>query len=209
MAKLFNGILGAPSGKVGGVVAGSWKDKSYIRAYSVPANPNTPAQQAQRDKFRKCVNFAKLLIGQVFNVYTDQFLKSMSGYNYFISRNIDNFADPVNYAAIKITEGKLFMPQILSVEEDPANDAVAVQFSTENGSNGVSADEVYGAVYNVTTGVMRFALAPSRRDSGSLAFALPMEAGDKVVTYIFAAKKTGTVIDMISDSDSHVTDSVA
>jgi hypothetical protein len=101
MAKLLNGLLGPASGRVGNIVAASWKQTNYARSYVVPANPNTTAQQAQRNAFGKCVDFAKLLVGQIFNPYTDRFQTNMSGFNFFIKRNIEAFKQTNGWISVR------------------------------------------------------------------------------------------------------------
>ena len=52
MGKIKQGILGAVSGKVGGVVGSSWKGIAYLKVLPASvANPNTAAQQTQRGAF--------------------------------------------------------------------------------------------------------------------------------------------------------------
>jgi hypothetical protein len=45
MSKVNGGLLGTFSGKIGGMVGGSWKGIQYARGYVVPSNPNTDAQK--------------------------------------------------------------------------------------------------------------------------------------------------------------------
>lgn len=88
MAKIKAGILSKVSGKVAGVVGGTWKGTNYLRELVKPANPNTPLQQAQRGKMAFVVAVARLLVGDVLNPYLNKFCKTMSGYNWFCKENI-------------------------------------------------------------------------------------------------------------------------
>ena len=88
MAKIRAGILSKVSGKVAGVVGGTWKGTNYLRELVKPANPNTPLQQAQRSKMAFVVKAARQLIGDVLNPYLNKFCKEMSGYNWFCKENI-------------------------------------------------------------------------------------------------------------------------
>lgn len=88
MAKIRAGILSKVSGKVAGVVGGTWKGTNYLRELVKPANPNTPLQQAQRGKMAFVVRAARQLIGDVLNPYLNKFCKEMSGYNWFCKENI-------------------------------------------------------------------------------------------------------------------------
>jgi hypothetical protein len=201
MAKITNGVLGPASGKIGGVVFGSWKNKNYVRAHVTPANPNTVLQQTQRTKFSLCVTFAKLLIGQCFNVYTDQFLKEMSGFNYFIKKNIARFVAEVDYANILVTEGKLYPPVCGALTWNVGDSAYESLIMNGYGSNGTSDDDVYGCLYDDVGKVMYWAIAPVKRANVPLKFELE-EAGTarSFHAYIWAASLNGTKITLISNS---------
>lgn len=199
MSKLQTGILGGPKGKVGGVVGFRWKDKDCIRGYAIPANPNTTAQQAQRNLMKECVAFAKLLVGQVFNTYTDKFIRSMSGFNYFVKSNIKVFDGTTDYTKIKVTEGQLYVPTITSAIYD--SDEISVEYSEALGNNGLATDKVYVVAYHKPTGIMYFPAAESDRTTGAITVTVGsgLVATDFVV-YAFAAQYTRTLVTMISNS---------
>ena len=88
MAKIKAGILSKVSGKVAGVVGGTWKGTNYIRELVKPSNPNTALQQAQRGKMAFVVATARQLVGDILNPYLNKFCKTMSGYNWFCKENI-------------------------------------------------------------------------------------------------------------------------
>lgn len=92
MAKIKAGILSKVSGKVAGVVGGTWKGTNYLRELVKPANPNTPLQQAQRGKMSFVVKVARQLVGDVLNPFLNKFCKTMSGYNWFCKENIGGLA---------------------------------------------------------------------------------------------------------------------
>lgn len=204
MGVLRSGILGQIRGKVAGVVGGQWKDKNYLREYVKPANPNTAAQQAQRGKFALAVEFSKPLVGQVFNVYSDRFQKSMSGFNFFIKSNIAEFVDPVSFTDIAITEGKLFTPSISSLTLDAGSNEVTIKTSVSLGSNGATDDGVFGIAHNQSTGRWGFAEAEITRNQGSsgLIFPLVMSVGHTVVCYAWGIQRIGSSISSISDSSA-------
>lgn len=199
MGIILNGILGAVSGKVAGVVGAKWKDKAYLRAFVKPANPNTAAQQVQRTKFSDVVNFAKSLVGQVFNAYTDKFQKSMSGFNFFIKRNIDIFDGTPDYTVIKVTEGPLKTPTAtLAVL---AANTVTITFSTGLGNNGLADDDIFAAVYNKDNGLWAFPDAEVNRSTGTID--IDVESGSSATdlqTYVWAAQSVGGILDIISNS---------
>lgn len=59
MAK-FNTLAGGYYGKLGATVGQRWKNLRTVRAYVVPNNPRTAAQQANRKLFSDCVPYAQL-----------------------------------------------------------------------------------------------------------------------------------------------------
>lgn len=100
MAKIKAGILSKVSGKVAGVVGGTWKGTNYLRELVKPANPNTPLQQEQRGKMSFVVKAARQLVGDVLNPYLNKFCKTMSGYNWFCKENISKASGtPLKFAS--------------------------------------------------------------------------------------------------------------
>jgi len=166
MGILRAGILSQISGKVAGVVGGTWKNVNYVREYVVPANPNTADQQTQRNKFTLAVAFGKLILGSVLNVFVDPFQKTMSGFNYFIKQNIAFFTAVVAYPSLLVTFGKLYFGGIISATL--TGSSVTATFSTDVGSNGSSADKVYGCIYDTASGKMFFNVAGTVTRSGAI-----------------------------------------
>lgn len=64
MGKL-NLLKGAYSGKVGQTVGAKWKNLSTIRTYSIPADPNSPAQQITRTGFKELSSFFGMFADQI------------------------------------------------------------------------------------------------------------------------------------------------
>lgn len=59
MGKIYQGVLGGFSGKLGMVVGYTWRGRPCIRVYRHAINyPNTELQQKQRDWFVSMVRFA-------------------------------------------------------------------------------------------------------------------------------------------------------
>lgn len=93
MGKIYQGILGKVSGKVGSVVGSSWKGIATLRIYNnVVANPRTAGQIAQRSAFKQFSQLAKSLLAGLIKPYWDKKALRMSGYNSFIKANLANGA---------------------------------------------------------------------------------------------------------------------
>lgn len=61
----MNLLKAAYTGKVGETVGAKWKDKNTIRVRTVPANPNTQAQQTVRGGFSEMSKFVSLFADQI------------------------------------------------------------------------------------------------------------------------------------------------
>jgi hypothetical protein len=201
MARLRSGILGNIRGKVAGVVGGQWKDVNYIREYVKPANPNSAAQQTQRTKMSDCVAFAKTLVGPIFNVFTDKFQKSMSGFNAFVKANIAVFDGTPDYSAIKVTEGKLSPITAFVVTYNTADGDLIAAWTANNGNNGEDTDGVYLACYDESTGLWYFSIAMEQRSVETKTDVLPtgLTAGN-LHCYAVISQYSGVILDLVADS---------
>lgn len=201
MAKLRSGILGNIRGKVAGVVGGQWKDINYVREYVKPANPNTAAQQTQRTKMADAVAFCKALVGPVFNAYTDKFQKAMSGFNFFVKRNIAEFDGAVDYAALLLTEGKLHAPTNFAAVYDTGFADATLTWDETLGNNGALTDAIFGAIYDAGTGLWYFPAAEGDRDAESLVVPVPSGLTEAdLKAYVWAIRYSGTIVDAISSA---------
>ena len=52
-------------GKVGQTVGAKWKNKSTIRTYTKPSNPNTSGQQSVRGVFAEMTSFVAMFADQI------------------------------------------------------------------------------------------------------------------------------------------------
>lgn len=155
MGKIKQGILGGFSGKVAGLVGSSWKGIAVIKARPLSvANPRTVAQVAQRTKFSTVTSIASKALVQIIKPLWDRAAQQMSGYNAFVSRNIESFkADgmflPNNFT---ITLGKNLKQSITNtlVTSGDANVTVSWDASTLEGEQ-LADDVAYLVVINQVT----------------------------------------------------------
>ncbi len=201
MARIRSGVLGNTRGKVAGIVGSQWKDKNYIREYVKPANPNTAAQQTQRTKMSDVVAFCKPLVGPVFNAYTDKFQKSMSGFNFFIKRNIDVYDGSPNLADMKLTEGKLHAPTVVAGAYTNGVADIDITWVESLGNNGSLTDKMYAAAYQNITKLWYFASAEVDRDAETLTIVGPTDAQpSNFEIYLWAIQYSGTIVNIISNA---------
>jgi hypothetical protein len=203
MATLANGILGGVRGKVGGVVGAQWKDKNYIRAYVLPGNPNTPAQQAQRSKMRDAVAFVRPLVGSVMNRFMDPFLKSLSGYNRFIQLNVARFVDLPFFGEIQLVDGKLIPMSQLAISNNPAPDMFDITWDTSTIAVDYEQFPVHIMVYNINTKIWSYFLDPAVvLINGTITVDVVTNTLDNLVAYVWYSQTVNNVLTNVAISAS-------
>lgn len=88
----LNLLKGAYTGKVGATVGSKWKNKSTVRTYSKPSNPDTPAQQQTRNGFKALSSFV-VLFADLIKRLTALDTRGMSVRNAILKINSDQIAD--------------------------------------------------------------------------------------------------------------------
>jgi hypothetical protein len=88
MKMTFSPLIAGLRGRAADAVASSWKGIPYVRKYVIPANPNTPAQQAVRQSFARCIPLWRSLY-YVLKLFLDSYGVDyqMSGMNVFVQKN--------------------------------------------------------------------------------------------------------------------------
>ena len=204
MAKIKAGILSKVSGKVAGVVGGTWKGTNYLRELVKPANPNTPLQQAQRSQMRAVVRCARTLTGDVFKPFLDKFLKNMSGYNWFVKNNIKKFdgTDNALNSALAFSTGNM----------QTGSAAFSLSLASASIATGESVPSVPAGHKLITTGIIYddtkgIAIVKTANDIGANEYVFgddewgDVAQGDKVCLGIFFADEDANgVIQAISTS---------
>jgi len=153
MGKIKRGILGGFSGKVANVIGGSWKGIAYMRAQPLSvSNPNTPAQQTQRGKFDWTRRAASALLSSIVQTFWNQYASAQSGYNLFISRNIDAFDQNgvITGANFNATIGNITPAPISSTSADAVANEVTLNWTDNSGEGTAQAtDRAIVVIYNV------------------------------------------------------------
>ena len=200
MGKLVGGPFGQLSGKTGDLVGASWKGISTIKRYQPNvANPQTAGQVAQRGKMANIVAFSQSILSTVIKPLWDRFQSGMSGYNAFVSRNIDLFAAelPSNFAALVISSGKMAPTAINSVVID-ASDGKATLAWTDDSGQGfkLGTDFAYVVVVNATKSTVEGGVLEDRRENsgGFLPLGLSYTAGDACHVYLSFLRADGSVV---------------
>ena len=151
MGKIYQGILGKVSGKVGSVVGSSWKGIATLRIYNnVVANPRTAGQIAQRSAFKEFSQLAKSLLVGLIKPYWDKKALRMSGYNSFIKTNLANGAATDLINKFVASKGNL-TTHVLTISIDADDDAGYCEHQSDvKGRYDLDTDEMNLVLVNTT-----------------------------------------------------------
>lgn len=209
MGKLVGGPFGQLSGKTGDLVGGSWKGIATIKRYQPNvANPQTAGQVAQRSKMSNIVAFSQAILASIIKPLWDRFQSGMSGYNAFVSRNIDLFSSamPTVFASLITSSGKMASTAITSMTVDASDKTLNLQWVNDSGQGfKLASDKVFVVFVNQTKGYVEgFALSAVRDDA--VVVARPTGAispADVCHAYLSFLREDGTVVSVNSYSTAN------
>lgn len=146
MGKLQGGILGIMTGKVGGVVGSTWKDKNTLRSYraSIAVN-NTAKAVAAKDVFSKCVAQAIQINGVIGRDLWQRFEKSQSGYNALVAqfRAAYTASNAFFEDDLVLSKGKIEDTPILAADINVNTKAITLTWNPANTGYQLSTDVPY------------------------------------------------------------------
>lgn len=152
MAIIKQGILGGIQNKIGNIVGTSWKGIAVIKSLPVSvANPRTAPQVLQRDRFRFCIAFAVSILAEVIKPLWDRFAQRQSGYNAFVSSNINYFDDSglISPSQLEISRGKMGATQIDTAIANGTSGNITITWLNDTGQGFKQAtDTAYVVVRN-------------------------------------------------------------
>lgn len=199
MAKIPSGILGAVSGRIGNIVGSSWKGINYIRSYVIPGNPNTVAQQTERNEFALIVKIAKNVLGSVIQIFWDPFIKNNSGWAHFIGINRKLLTALGNPETMHMAEGTL-EPDTITGANLVGTDVVVTWAGVPIG-NGQLTDPAIVVIYDILNDVA-FVDASATRTAGTVNVAVGAGRGAAFLfCWLFFADHATTPT-VVSYSDS-------
>lgn len=79
------------------LVASIWKGRNYMRTHFIPTNPNTPAQQVQRELMQSAVAGWQALgstYKEEWNTAATDVYPPISGFNYYVMQYLLTGAEP-------------------------------------------------------------------------------------------------------------------
>lgn len=158
MGKLQGGILGIMTGKVGGVVGSTWKDKNTLRSYrsSIAVN-NTAKAVASKNIFAECVAKAIQINGVIGRDLWQRFEKSQSGYNALVAQfrsayDINNQFLP---NALILSKGKIEETPILSASINAINKDITITWNTATTGYQLPSDIPYVVIMSIDYQVLK------------------------------------------------------
>lgn len=199
MGVIKRGILGGFSGSVGNVVGSSWKGIATMKAKPLSvANPNTAGQVAQRTKLANAVAYAKEILTATIKPLNDRFASGQSGFNLWLSRNIDQFAavPPAAPANIVMSQGNVTPAASMSFGiDDSSNQASGFWLDNTGSGDALATDEAYTVLYNRNTNDFLEDNSAIRSDGGNtIAIPATWLTGHVVDCYVSFRRADGTKV---------------
>jgi hypothetical protein len=199
MGVIKRGILGGFQNKVANIVGSSWKGIAVIKSLPLSvANPNTAAQQTQRNKFSSAVEFAGAILTTIVKPLWDRFAQQMSGYNAFIQANIDQFSNVglATPAGLITSRGSLVGVENLAATRNSGTKVITISWDDNSGTgNASSTDEAYILIYDVTQQkVLQSGPGVARGDEGVVTGALDWEVADVIAVYVAFRTTNGFLV---------------
>lgn len=200
MAIIKRGILGGFSKKIGNVVGSSWKGIAVMKSLPLSvANPKTASQTAQRTRFKAVGQFASVILVSCIKPLRDRFATEQSGYNTFVSKNIDTFVGATLQTPqdLSISEGNLTPVETLTVAGTVSTNVIRFGWDDNSAVGNASTDDrFFVVVYNKTqdwvegfnTGRLRESLQCDVNLSKDI------DAGDDVHVWASFRKVDGTIV---------------
>jgi hypothetical protein len=201
MGKISQGILGGLSGKVGNVIGGNWKGIDYVRIKpSSVANPRTPGQVNQRNKFSATIEFLQpnkdfLKIGfKAFAIKKTSFNAAMS---YTLGNAITGTAPnfTVDYSLALLSKGNLSTPLNGSVDLATANQVTFDWDDNSTDGNAEATDKSMVLAYNTSKKESIYILDGAQRSVTTQILSLPTSyTGDTIQLFMAFISENGKVV---------------
>jgi len=196
MARAKNGFTGPLSGKVGNLVACTWKGIPYVRSRpAIVKHPNSPSQMAQQMRMKKTMEFLhplKEFIRLGFGAYTE----NKSAFNVALSYNMKN-ALTGEYPDIKIDNSKALVSmgtlpgasQTTVSTDEPGK--IKIEWNPQSDEpNAHSYDQGIIVIYNTSIPEVYYTIEATKRDTGIAIINLPDKyQSHELQCYLIFARK--------------------
>lgn len=153
MATYHGGALGGFSGKVGSIIGSHWRDIDYIKGLHKRINRNSPAQLAQKEKWKMMVTFLSPLQAVLERGLSREDTRTKTAYNLALGYNLrysvikGEKGFEIDYKNILLSRGSLPGAAEIKVENGPEREFV-VSWSPVLASPMVSGEDMVTVVMN-------------------------------------------------------------
>lgn len=193
----MNLLKGNWEGKVGETVGAKWKNKSTIRTYTKPANPNTAAQQSVRSVFAQMTSFVALFADQI------KYLSALntagqSVRNAIIQANKMMISGGTfNKANLLISKGGL--QKVSGENAEAATKKVKVTWNNPTATNFTADAKLIAVMVQSTSGLVDVVEAPAIEGTTGVTSGVDFETGSVDVYVYFLDKRGSNKVASISD----------
>ena len=174
-------------GKVGQTVGAKWKNKSTIRTYTKPSNPNTAAQQGVRGVFAEMTSFVAMFADQI------KYLSALNTAGQSVRNAIiqANKAQLMNSAFDKTTLliSKGGLQKVAGENASGTSGKITITWTKPTATNFTANAELIAVMVQPSSGLVEVVTAPAAAEtvSGTMTF----ENGD-VDVYVYYLDKRGS-----------------
>ena len=184
-------------GKVGQTVGAKWKNKSTIRTYTKPANPDTAAQQSVRGAFGDMTSFVALFADQI------KYLSALNTAGQSV-RNAIIQANKAMIAAGTFTKANLIISkgglQKVSNEAGVADtNKVKITWDNPTATNFTANAKLIAVMVQPTSGLVDVVKADATSGATGVTSAIDFEAGTVDCYVYFLDKRGSNKVASISD----------
>lgn len=193
----MNLLKGNWEGKVGETVGAKWKNKSTIRTYTKPANPNTAAQQSVRSVFAQMTSFVAMFADQI------KYLSALntagqSVRNAIIQINKSMIADGTfNKANLLISKGGL--QKVAGENAEAATKKVKVTWNNPTATNFTADAKLIAVMVQAESGLVDVVEAPATEGTTGVTSGIDFETGSVDVYVYYLDKRGSNKVASISD----------
>lgn len=193
----MNLLKGNWEGKVGETVGAKWKNKSTIRTYTKPANPNTAAQQSVRSVFAQMTSFVALFADQI------KYLSALntagqSVRNAIIQANKMMISGGTfNKANLLISKGGL--QKVSGENAEAATKKVKVTWNNPTATNFTADAKLIAVMVQAASGLVDVLEAPATGGTTGVTSGIDFETGSVDVYVYFLDKRGSNKVASLSD----------
>lgn len=193
----MNLLKGNWEGKVGETVGAKWKNKSTIRTYTRPSNPNTAAQQSVRSVFAQMTSFVALFADQI------KYLSALntagqSVRNAIIQANKMMISGGTfNKANLLISKGGL--QKVSGENAEAATKKVKVTWNNPTATNFTADAKLIAVMIQAGSGLVDVLEAPATEGTTGVTSGIDFETGSVDVYVYFLDKRGSNKVASLSD----------